>query len=68
MIGAITYIHKLLNFHATIAGPNDRAGFIDPPETGLHFTIEQKYINRTILYVRVLSITYIYKIVYDMQW
>lgn len=35
MTGAVTYIHKSLNFHEMIAGPNDLAGFIDPPETGL---------------------------------
>jgi hypothetical protein len=29
------YIQMSLNFHDTIAGPSDLAGFIDPPETGL---------------------------------
>lgn len=35
MVGAVTYIHTSLNFPEMIAGPNDLAGFIDPPETGL---------------------------------
>lgn len=46
-LGATMYIHMFLNFHERIAGPNDLAGFIDPPETGLHkkimtFTLEKK--------------------------
>lgn len=35
VLGATMYIHMFLNFHERIAGPNDLAGFIDPPETGL---------------------------------
>ena len=35
IMGAVIYIHISLNFHDTIAGPKDLAGFIDPPETGL---------------------------------
>jgi len=34
-LGATMYIHMFLNFHETSAGPNDLAGFIDPPDTGL---------------------------------
>jgi len=34
-LGATMYIHMFLNFHDRIAGPNDLAGFMDPPETGL---------------------------------
>jgi len=34
-LGAKMYIQMFLNFHDTIAGPSDLAGFIDPPETGL---------------------------------
>jgi hypothetical protein len=41
MTGAVTYIHKSLNFHEMIAGPNDLAGFIDPPETGLKCKAKQ---------------------------
>lgn len=34
-IGAVRYIHKPLKLKDTMAGPNDLAGFIDPPEIGL---------------------------------
>lgn len=33
--GAVIYIHMSSKAHETIAGPNDLAGFIDPPEMGL---------------------------------
>ncbi|KAF7837243.1 putative aquaporin NIP7-1 [Senna tora] len=33
-----------LNFHDTIAGPTDLAGFIDPPETGLQQKPHQSHI------------------------
>lgn len=34
-LGAMMYIHMSLYLLERIAGPNDLAGFIDPPETGL---------------------------------
>ncbi|KAL8128758.1 hypothetical protein V2J09_017913 [Rumex salicifolius] len=34
-VGAARYTQMCLNFHATIAGPSDLAGFNDPPDTGL---------------------------------
>lgn len=45
-LGATMYIHMFLNFHERIAGPNDLAGFIDPPETGLHKKINDFYIRK----------------------
>lgn len=49
MTGAVTYIHKSLNFHEMIAGPNDLAGFIDPPETGLICKAREVYTREIIV-------------------
>lgn len=49
MTGAVTYIHKSLNFHDMIAGPNDLAGFIDPPETGLICKAREVYTRKIIV-------------------
>jgi len=35
MVGAVMYTHISLKSQETIAGPNDLAGFNDPPDTGL---------------------------------
>jgi hypothetical protein len=42
MVGAVIYIHMSLYLPEMIAGPNDLAGFIDPPETGLQCTPTHK--------------------------